>query len=75
MSLYAKTRESSTMQLVLPAAFLVMVKFALAGNTVYGFSFPEMGVGEFGLGFGAVLAIWLQREWRSAKFSNNVKPD
>lgn len=73
MSLVKKTRESSTMQLVLPAAVLVMVKFAVAGLTVSGVEFPAMSATEFGIAFAAVLAVWLGREWRSAKFQPNVQ--
>jgi hypothetical protein len=35
--------------------------------------FPAMSTQEFGIAFGVITAVWLQREWRSAKFENNAK--
>ena len=69
MSLIKKTRESSTMSIVLPAAALVMIKFALADLDVAGLNFPEMSATEFGIAFAAILAVWLGREWRSAHYA------
>lgn len=71
MSLIKKTRESSTMAIVLPAAVLVMFKFAVAGTNLLGMDFPEMSATEFGIAFAAVLAIWLGREWRSAHYAKS----
>jgi len=74
MSLFSKSRESSTLQLVIPAVGLLFYKFAVGGTVLFGISNPYMTGTEFSLAFAAVMAVWLQREWRSAKFAAN-KPD
>ena len=75
MSMIKKSRESTTLQFVLAANVILLVKYAGAGLTIAGLSFPEMGAGEFGVAFAAITAVWLQREWRSAKFKDNVRQD
>lgn len=76
MSLIKKTRESSTMQLVFPAVIVLMLKFSFAGVEFQGFGIdlklPEMGAEAFGIAFGLIMAVWLQREWRSAKFKEDA---
>ncbi len=70
MSLVKKSRESTTLQLVIPAILILYVKFAFAGVTVFGMKFADMTPTEFSIAFAAVMAVWLQREWRSAKFKD-----
>ncbi len=57
-------RESITLTFCTIAAVILMGKFAVAGLTlpIIGL-IPQMGAGEFGLSFAAVLAPWLHREW------------
>ena len=59
MRLIGKTRESSTLQLLLPPYALVCWKY-FAGTT--------MTATEFAGAIGILLAIWLGREWKSAHF-------
>jgi len=68
MSIIQKSRESTTLQLVIPAYFVLLAKFAVAGMTIWGFEFAQMTATEFGVAQAAVLAVWLTREWRSAHF-------
>ena len=56
-------RESITLTFCTLAFMVLLGKFLLAG--VMGV--PEMGAGEFGLAFAAVLAPWLHREWVEKK--------
>ena len=70
-----KSRESTTLQFVLVANVILMVKYAFAGMVVAGMTFPAMSTQEFGIAFGVITAVWLQREWRSAKFPDNVQPN
>jgi hypothetical protein len=73
MSMIKKSRESTTLQFVLVANIILFIKYAGAGLTVAGMEFPAMSTQEFGIAFGVITAVWLQREWRSAKFENNAK--
>ena len=56
-------RESHTLLFVALAALVLIYKFAVAGLTIFGLTFPPMTATEFGLAFGAVLAVWLARDW------------
>lgn len=59
----SRGRESHTLLFVALAALVLIYKFAVAGLTIWGLTFPAMSAGEFGMAFAAVLAIWLGREW------------
>ena len=72
VSMIKKSRESTTLQFVLAANTILLAKYAGAGLTIAGLEFPPMTATEFGVAFAAVTAVWLQREWRSAKFKDNV---
>lgn len=60
-------RESHTLLFVALAAVALIIKFVLAGSVIdkWGLvvNVPAMSAGEFGLAFGAVMAVWLGREW------------
>ncbi len=59
----SRGRESHTLLFVALAALVLIYKFAVAGLTIWGLTFPAMSASEFGMAFAAVLAIWLGREW------------
>lgn len=59
----SRGRESHTLLFVALAALVLIYKFAVAGLTIYGLTFPPMSATEFGIAFGAVLAVWLARDW------------
>jgi tellurite resistance protein TehA-like permease len=65
----SRGRESITLSLVVPAWFVLLVKFVLAGVTLpgVGVTVPPMSATEFGLAMAGVLAIWLGREWAEKK--------
>lgn len=63
----SRGRESHTLLFVALAAVILVYKFAVAGLTILGMTFPAMSAGEFGLAFGAVMAVWLGREWTEKK--------
>ena len=60
----SRGRESHTLLFVALAALVLVYKFAVAGLTLWGVTFPAMSASEFGIAFAAVLAIWLGREWQ-----------
>ncbi len=60
----SRGRESHTLLFVALAALVLIYKFALAGLTLWGLTFPAMSASEFGIAFAAVLAVWLGREWK-----------
>lgn len=72
----SRGRESTTLSLVVPAWFVLLVKFLLAGIKlpVVGLV-PPMSATEFGLAVAGVLAIWLGREWTEKKGSGNGKEE
>jgi hypothetical protein len=61
----SRGRESHTLLFVAIAALVLIYKFAVAGLTIWGLTFPDMTASEFGIAFAAVLAVWLGREWRA----------
>jgi len=63
MSLIKKTRESTTMQLLLVPLVLVCWKYfdgSITSST------------EFAQAFAMLMAVWLGREWRSSHYKANV---
>lgn len=64
MSIIAKTRESTTLQILLVALAAVTYKY-IFGETV--------GTGEFSQAFALLMAVWLGREWRSAHYKDTEK--
>ena len=62
MSIIAKTRESTTMQLLLVPLAAITWKYIMGDST--------MGVGEYAQAYGVLMAIWLGREWRSAHYKD-----
>lgn len=62
MSLIAKTRESTTMQLLLIPLGLVCWKY---------FDGSIESATEFAQAFGMLMAVWLGREWRSAHYKGS----
>jgi hypothetical protein len=60
----SRGRESHTLLFVALAALVLIYKFALAGLTLWGLTFPAMSASEFGIAFAAILAVWLGREWK-----------
>ena len=65
----SRGRESHTLLFVALAALILIYKFAVAGLTLWGVTFPVMSATEFGISFGTVLAVWLGREWQEKKTS------
>lgn len=63
----SRGRESHTLLFVALAALVLTYKFAVAGLTIYGLTFPAMTAGEFGAAFVLILAAWLGREWTEKK--------
>jgi membrane associated rhomboid family serine protease len=59
----SRGRESHTLLFVTLAALVLIYKFAVASLTLFGITFPAMTATEFGIAFGAVLAVWLARDW------------
>lgn len=59
----SRGRESHTLLFVALAALVLIYKFAVAGLTILGLTFPAMSASEFGIAFAAVLAVWLARDW------------
>lgn len=61
-------RESITLTLCVVAFSAILVKFVIAGMTIGSLgTMPNMGAGEFGLAFAAVIAPWLHREYVEKK--------
>jgi hypothetical protein len=59
----SRGRESHTLLFVALAALVLIYKFAVAGLSIWGLTFPAMSASEFGIAFAAVLAVWLARDW------------
>ena len=64
MSIIGKTRESTTLQILLVPLALVCWKY---GTT------DTMATMEFAQAIGILMAIWLGREWRSAHYKPTEK--
>ncbi len=58
-------KESTTLSFVVIAFLVVVIKFLLAGLTLFGKEIPPMTGIEFAAGIGAVLSIWQYRETKS----------
>jgi len=63
MKIIGKTRESTTLQMLLPALALVGWKYATSDT---------MSATEFAQAFGILMAVWLGREWRSAHYKDKA---
>ncbi len=63
MTIFAKTRESTTMQLLIIPLGLVCWKY---------FSGDITSATEFAQAFGMLMSVWLAREWRSSHYKNNA---
>jgi len=61
----SRNKESTTLLFVAVAFVVVIIKFVLAGLSlgVLGVV-PAMSGGEFAMAVGAVLGVWLTREWK-----------
>jgi len=55
-------KPSITLTFVVPAMVLIMAKFALAGLTVFGQTWPEFSGVDFAASFGSIGGIWWMRE-------------
>ena len=64
MSLIGKTRESTTLQLLLVPLGLVCWKY---------FTGDIESASEFAQAFGILMGVWLTREWRSSHYKNSDK--
>lgn len=70
----SRGKKSTTLFFVAVTWAVLVGKFALAGVTIgdYG-TFPEMTGGEFAAAVGAILGIWLGREYtEKVKSKDNV---
>ena len=63
MSLIGKTRESTTLQLLIVPLGLVCWKY---------FTDDIQSATEFASAIGVLMAVWLGREWRSAHYKDNA---
>ena len=61
----SRGKESTTLSFVVIAFLVVVVKFLLAGLTLFGKEIPLMTGSEFAFAFGAVLSVWQYRETKS----------
>ena len=64
MGLLSKTRESTTMQLLLIPLALINYKYI---------SSDSVSVTEYVQAYAVLLAIWLGREWKSAAYPKGDK--
>jgi len=55
-------KPSITLTFVVPAMVLAQVKFALAGLTILGQTFPEFSGTDFAAAFASIGAVWWGRE-------------
>ena len=65
----SRGRESKTLFFVTVSWAVVVVRYALGGLETPLGTMPETTASDFGLAVAAILAIWLGREWREAKFN------
>lgn len=63
----SKGKESTTLTFVTVAFLAVLIKYLLGG--IYG---PEISTGEFGAAVTLILGIWLNREWKEARYEKNT---
>lgn len=64
----SRGQQSRTLAFVTVSWFIVTVKFLVAGIALGPLgTAPPMTAGEYGLAAGAILAIWLGREWTEKK--------
>lgn len=63
----SRGRESHTLLFVALAALVLVYKFAVAGTSLLGVTWPAMSASEFGLAFAGIMAVWLGREWTEKK--------
>ena len=73
MSIIKNSRESTTLQILIPMLITVWVKFVLAGLTISTYQFPAMSASEFVAAIAGLMLIWLGREWRSSHYKTDVK--
>ena len=59
-------RESITATVTVIAAHALILRFVFGGF----FGMPIIGAEEFGIGFAAVMAVWLGREWREVHYNS-----
>lgn len=71
----SRGKQTKTLFFVAVTWAILVGKFALAGVTIGDFgTFPEMSGGEFAAAIGAVLGIWLGREYtEKVKVKDNDK--
>jgi len=61
-------KESTTLAFVVVSFVVVVIKFLLAGLTLFGMSVPEMSGTEFGIAITGILSIWQYREAKAKSF-------
>ncbi|MCP5005366.1 MAG: hypothetical protein GY941_15735 [Planctomycetes bacterium] len=66
MSLLRKTRESTTLQILVVPLSLLCWKYATNDIT---------SATEFANAFGVLMAVWLGREWRSAHYVDSKEAE
>ncbi len=59
-------KQSTTLIFVIIAFVVLMIKFTFAGVG----GIPAMSVSEFAIGYTAIMAVWLGREWRREHYNN-----
>ena len=63
-----KGEKSRTLFFVTISWAVLVFKFAIAGLAYNDVTAPEMSATEFGMAVGAILAIWLGREWKESHY-------
>jgi len=68
-----KSKQSTTLFMVVIAVFILFFKFLVSGMTfpIIGEQSPITAV-EFGTAFAAILAPWIAREWKEKDLKKNV---
>lgn len=71
--LFSDFRESTTFKCVVVGLSILYFKFAVGGLD-FGFGeFPVIDALDFGAAAAALLAVWLNREWRKMKEKQNAQ--
>lgn len=61
----SRGNESTTLFFVRVTWAVMVIKFLIAGMTLPGVGLmPDINVQDFGVAAGAILAIWVGREWK-----------
>jgi hypothetical protein len=67
-----KGKESTTLTIVVACIVPIVIKFFIGGLTLpFGLGVaPVIGAAEYGLALTGLIGVWLNREWKEAKYGN-----